>query len=58
MNVMFVGGPLFDGDIEDYKGSPHVMCPWHGYMFDVKTGANEIGLMVIKIEATHWGDEM
>ncbi|KAK7481465.1 hypothetical protein BaRGS_00027316 [Batillaria attramentaria] len=39
-----MGGPLFEGDIEDYKGSCHVMCPWHAYMFDLKTGKNEIGL--------------
>lgn len=38
------GGPLFTGDIEDYKGRCHVMCPWHGYMFDLKDGSNEIGL--------------
>ncbi|KAK6185251.1 hypothetical protein SNE40_007525 [Patella caerulea] len=39
-----MGGPLFDGQIEDYNGSCHVMCPWHAYMFDLKTGKNEIGL--------------
>uniref|UniRef100_A0A8W8NYE8 Rieske domain-containing protein n=1 Tax=Magallana gigas TaxID=29159 RepID=A0A8W8NYE8_MAGGI len=39
-----LGGPLFTGDIEDYKGRCHVMCPWHGYMFDLKDGSNEIGL--------------
>ncbi|KAJ8311476.1 hypothetical protein KUTeg_010831 [Tegillarca granosa] len=37
-------GPLYLGDIEDYKGSCHVMCPWHSYMFDLATGKNEIGL--------------
>ena len=40
------GGPLFEGDIEDYNGSPHVMCPWHAYLFDLKTGKNDIGLEV------------
>lgn len=40
------GGPLFDGDIEDYNGRCHVMCPWHSYMFDLETGQNEIGLRV------------
>ena len=40
------GGPLSKGDIEDYKGKSHVMCPWHGYMFDLETGKNEIGIMV------------
>ena len=41
------GGPLHQGDIEDYHGRPHLMCPWHGYMFDAQTGKNEIGLMVM-----------
>ncbi|XP_048750679.2 Rieske domain-containing protein-like [Ostrea edulis] len=39
-----LGGPLFSGEIEDYKGRCHVMCPWHGYMFDLQDGKNEIGL--------------
>ncbi|KAK3094627.1 hypothetical protein FSP39_004196 [Pinctada imbricata] len=39
-----MGGPLFKGDIEDYKGRCHVICPWHGYMFDLETGKNEIGI--------------
>ncbi len=43
----FAGGPLFEGDIEDYKGHPHVMCPWHGYMYDAKSGVEPyIGLQV------------
>ena len=44
--VSLSGGPLFDGDIEDYNGRCHVMCPWHSYMFDLETGQNEIGLRV------------
>ena len=40
------GGPLYEGDIEDYKGSGHVMCPWHSYMFNLSDGTNEIGLQV------------
>ncbi|ESP01880.1 hypothetical protein LOTGIDRAFT_205126 [Lottia gigantea] len=39
-----MGGPLYEGEIEDYKGSCHVMCPWHAFMFDLKTGTNDIGL--------------
>ncbi|XP_062588563.1 Rieske domain-containing protein-like [Saccostrea cucullata] len=39
-----LGGPLFSGEIEDYKGRCHIMCPWHGYMFDLQDGTNEIGL--------------
>ena len=38
-SVHFVpGGPLFEGDIEDFQGRPHIVCPWHGYMYDVKSG--------------------
>ncbi|XP_071115870.1 uncharacterized protein [Haliotis cracherodii] len=50
-----MGGPLFQGQIEDYNGKCHVMCPWHAYMFDLKTGKNEIGLeqdvFPVKVEA-------
>ena len=45
-SCMFTGGPLYEGDIEDYKGSPHIMCPWHGYMFSLENGRSEIGIMV------------
>ena len=30
------GGPLGDGDMD----GPLVMCPWHGWRWDVTTGAN------------------
>ncbi|CAL1538253.1 unnamed protein product [Lymnaea stagnalis] len=39
-----MGGPLYEGDIEDYKGSCHVMCPWHAYMFELSSGTSDIGL--------------
>lgn len=29
------GGPLAEGSIEDGR----VVCPWHGYAFDLRTGA-------------------
>lgn len=31
------GGPLGEGSIEGGK----LVCPWHSYAFDVKTGAND-----------------
>lgn len=31
------GGPLGEGIIEDGR----VVCPWHGYAFDPRTGATE-----------------
>ena len=30
------GGPLGDGDLD----GPLVACPWHGWRWDVTTGAN------------------
>ena len=30
------GGPLGEGPLDDHT----VMCPWHGWRFDVTTGAN------------------
>ena len=30
------GGPLGDGDMD----GPLVVCPWHGWRWDVTTGAN------------------
>jgi len=30
------GGPLGEGDVE----GPVVVCPWHGWRWDVTTGAN------------------
>ena len=30
------GGPLGEGDVE----GPIVVCPWHGWRWDVTTGAN------------------
>jgi nitrite reductase (NADH) small subunit len=31
------GGPLGEGTLENGR----VVCPWHGYAFDVHTGASE-----------------
>ncbi len=30
------GGPLGEGDLDDHV----VSCPWHGWVWDVTTGAN------------------
>ena len=32
------GGPLSAGELDDYT----VTCPWHGWKYDVRTGAFEI----------------
>jgi nitrite reductase/ring-hydroxylating ferredoxin subunit len=32
------GGPLSEGELDDYK----VTCPWHGWKYDVRTGAFDI----------------
>jgi nitrite reductase (NADH) small subunit len=31
------GGPLGEGSIEEDR----VVCPWHGYAFDLRTGVSE-----------------
>ena len=31
------GGPLGEGSIEEGR----VVCPWHGYAFDLRTGVSE-----------------
>ncbi len=33
------GGPLADGEIEGTS----VICPWHGWRFDVRTGSTPMG---------------
>eukprot|EP01113_Clastostelium_recurvatum_P051237 TRINITY_DN9909_c0_g1_i1.p1 TRINITY_DN9909_c0_g1~~TRINITY_DN9909_c0_g1_i1.p1 ORF type:complete len:208 (-),score=28.75 TRINITY_DN9909_c0_g1_i1:83-652(-) len=32
------GGPLTEGDIEDYGGTLSVRCPWHSYHIALETG--------------------
>eukprot|EP01091_Cochliopodium_minus_P015291 TRINITY_DN5394_c0_g1_i1.p1 TRINITY_DN5394_c0_g1~~TRINITY_DN5394_c0_g1_i1.p1 ORF type:complete len:234 (-),score=49.85 TRINITY_DN5394_c0_g1_i1:14-715(-) len=33
-----LGGPLDIGDIEEYGGKSCVVCPWHRYKIDLKSG--------------------
>ena len=40
------GGPLYDGDIEECNGKTRIVCPWHGYAFDVHSGLTDFGLPV------------
>jgi nitrite reductase (NADH) small subunit len=49
-----MGGPLGDGEIENCC----VTCPWHGWQFDVKTGAceNVPGESAVKIPIEVIGD--
>lgn len=51
-----MGGPLGEGEIE---GSI-VTCPWHGWQFDIKSGAceNMPGDDAKKVEITVIGDEI
>jgi nitrite reductase (NADH) small subunit len=35
---MHRGGPLSEGELDAYK----VTCPWHGWKYDVRTGAFDI----------------
>ncbi|OWF36608.1 uncharacterized protein LOC110441446 [Mizuhopecten yessoensis] len=39
------GGPLDEGDIEDIDGRWVVLCPWHSYDYDLKTGQSSSGLV-------------
>jgi nitrite reductase/ring-hydroxylating ferredoxin subunit len=41
-----VGGPLEQGDIEDFDGDLRIVCPWHSFDFDLKTGRSSSGLHV------------
>ena len=36
--VLVIGGPLQQGDIEDFDGELRIVCPWHGFEFELKTG--------------------
>ena len=38
------GGPLEQGDIEDFDGDLRIVCPWHSFDFDLKTGRSSSGL--------------
>jgi len=38
------GGPLELGDIEEINGGLSVVCPWHSYDFNIKTGSSSMGL--------------
>lgn len=46
------GGPLGEGELD----GTHVTCPWHGWEYDVTTGANlddpnvKVGCYPVKIE--------
>jgi nitrite reductase (NADH) small subunit len=45
-NCLHRGGPLSDGELNDYK----VTCPWHGWKYDVRTGAFDI-IPTLKVKA-------
>lgn len=41
------GGPLDEGDIEELGNKFLIICPWHSFDFDLKTGSSSTGLQVI-----------
>jgi len=53
---MHRGGPLGEGEVD----GKIVICPWHGWRFDVTTGANEFNpsLAVEKYEVKVEGDDL
>ena len=50
------GGPLGEGELDGKT----VICPWHGWRFDVTTGANELvpDLPTQKYEVKVEGDDV
>ncbi|HWP58483.1 MAG TPA: Rieske 2Fe-2S domain-containing protein [Candidatus Acidoferrales bacterium] len=50
------GGPLGEGELE----GKIVVCPWHGWRWDVTTGANEFnpGMAVEKYPVKVEGDDL
>jgi len=36
-------GPLGDGELDEQC---HVVCPWHGWRYDVRTGKNDFDLAI------------
>ncbi len=46
------GGPLGEGELD----GTHVICPWHGWEYDVATGANlddpnvKVGCYAVKLD--------
>jgi nitrite reductase/ring-hydroxylating ferredoxin subunit len=53
---MHRGGPLGEGEVD----GKIVICPWHGWRFDVTTGTNEFNpsLAVEKYEVKIEGDDL
>ncbi|KIY71424.1 DUF455-domain-containing protein [Cylindrobasidium torrendii FP15055 ss-10] len=39
-----LGADMSHADIEEHEDGVVAVCPWHRYDFDLKTGANEMGL--------------
>ena len=50
------GGPLSEGEIQDGR----VVCPWHGWMFDLKTGQSPVSpaIKVAAYEAKMEGNDI
>ena len=50
------GGPLGEGFLQ----GAHVSCPWHGWQFDVKSGANSMnpGIKVPSYPVTVEGEDV
>jgi nitrite reductase/ring-hydroxylating ferredoxin subunit len=38
-----LSGPLYEGTVEDVRGSQCLVCPWHGSAFDLEDGAPRRG---------------
>lgn len=51
-------GPLFNGDIEDIGSTRQIICPWHGYSFDLESGLTNFGLQQETYEVKIENDEV
>jgi nitrite reductase/ring-hydroxylating ferredoxin subunit len=42
-NCSHLSGPLYEGAVEQVRGSDCLVCPWHGSAFDLESGAARRG---------------
>ena len=48
------GGPLSEGKVEKKYDGYYVTCPWHGWEYNVKTGADPLDLVTNKPSMILW----
>jgi nitrite reductase/ring-hydroxylating ferredoxin subunit len=55
-----LSGPLYEGAVEEVRGTACLVCPWHGSAFDLGSGAPRRGpaadpqeKLEVRMEAGH-----